>query len=178
MRRARAGCRAGLTRDPDRAIAVMDVLRGGTTCAATGRAESLYDLSPRTVAVLRALPRPVEATIFLYATGFATARAVAERTRAITGLLRELHPAFTRYAGGTLQRRGDRSGSRSPARRGAMQRVRHRRLRDAQGGRVHVGTRSKVVTWEDLVEPELDLDGEPGPALHAWRARRRFLRRS
>ena len=39
---------------------------GATTSAATGRAASLYALSDRTVAVLRALPRPVEATIFLY----------------------------------------------------------------------------------------------------------------
>ena len=37
------------------------------------------------------------------------------------------------------------------------------------------GTRSQVVTWEDLVEPELDLDGEPSPALHAWRGEAAFL---
>ena len=84
------------------AIAVMvNVLAGRHFARGDWTRESLYDLSPRTVAVLRALPRPVEATIFLYANRDSDkARSVAERTRAITGLLRELTQRFTRYGGG------------------------------------------------------------------------------
>ena len=37
------------------------------------------------------------------------------------------------------------------------------------------GARSKVVTWEDLVEPEVDADGEPRPAMRAWRGEAAFL---
>ena len=86
------------------AIAVMTFyLSGRHYVRGDWTRESLYDLSPRTVAVLRALPRPVEATIFLYADREAR-DAVAERTRAITGLLRELTQRFSRDAGGSSAR--------------------------------------------------------------------------
>jgi ABC-2 type transport system permease protein len=138
---------------------------------------SLYDLSPRTTAVLRALPRPVEATIFLYADRDSEkARAVAERTRAITGFVRELAQRFTRYAGGrfsAVEVDPDRDRQRAE---GAMQRYGIGPTEMQQGVVVFTSAeRSKVVTWDDLVEPELDLDGEPGPALHAWRGEAAFL---
>ena len=68
------------------AIAIMlNVLAGRHFARGDWTRESLYDLSPRTVAVLRALPRPVEATVFLYANRDSDrAHAIAERTRAIT----------------------------------------------------------------------------------------------
>src|SRR5262245_42534398 len=123
---------------------------------------SIYDLSPRTIAVLRALPRPVEATIFLYADrDSAKAQATAERTRAITGFVRELAQRFTRYAGGRFSATvvdPDRDRQRAE---GAMQRYGIGAYEMQQGVIVFVsGSRSKVITWDDLVEPELDLDGE------------------
>jgi ABC-2 type transport system permease protein len=160
------------------AIAVMTlVLSGRHYVRGDWTRGSLYDLSPRTVAVLRALPRPVEATIFLYADrDSARAHAVAERTRAITGFLRELTQRFTRYAGGkfsAVEIDPDRDRQRAE---GAMQRYGIGPYEMQQGVVVFTsGTRSQVVTWEDLVEPELDLDGEPGPALHAWRGEAAFL---
>jgi ABC-2 type transport system permease protein len=138
---------------------------------------SLYDLAPRTIAVLRALPRPVEATVFLYADRDSEkARAVAERTRAITGFVRELTQRFTRYGGGrfsAVEIDPDRDRQRAE---GAMHRYGIGPYEMQQGVVVFTsGTRSKVVTWEDLVEPELDLDGEPSPALQAWRGEAAFL---
>jgi ABC-2 type transport system permease protein len=138
---------------------------------------SLYDLAPRTIAVLRALPRPVEATIFLYADRDSEkARATAERTRAITGFVRELSQRFTRHGGGrfsAVEVDPDRDRQRAE---GAMRRYGIGPYEMQQGVVVFTsGARSKVVTWEDLVEPELDLDGEPGPALHAWRGEAAFL---
>ena len=160
------------------AIAVMTlVLSGRHFVRGDWTRRSLYDLSPRTVAVLRALPRPVEATIFLYADrDSARAHAVAERTRAITGFLRELTQRVTRYAGGkfsAVEIDPDRDRQRAE---GAMRRYGIGPYEMQQGVVVFTsGTRSQVVTWEDLVEPELDLDGEPSPALHAWRGEAAFL---
>ncbi len=37
------------------------------------------------------------------------------------------------------------------------------------------GARSKVITEEDLVESEVDADGEPGPTIHAWRGEAAFV---
>ncbi|HXT99807.1 MAG TPA: Gldg family protein [Polyangia bacterium] len=160
------------------AIAVMvNVLAGRHFARGDWTRESLYDLSPRTAAVLRALPRPVEATIFLYANRDSDkAHAVAERTRAVTGLLRELTQRFTRYAGGrfhAVEVDPDRDPQRAE---GAMTAYGIGAYEMSQGVVVFVsGNRSKVVNWEDLVEPELDLDGEPGPTLHAWRGEAAFL---
>ena len=160
------------------AIAVMvNVLAGRHFARGDWTRESLYDLSPRTVAVLRALPRPVDATIFLYANRDSDkARAVAERTRAITGLLRELTQRFTRYAGGRF-RAVEVDPDRDPQRaEGAMTAYGIGAYEMGQGVVVFTsGNRSKVVSWDDLVEPELDLDGEPGPALRAWRGEAAFL---
>ena len=139
--------------------------------------ESFYDLSPRTVAVLRALPRPVEATIFLYADRDSDkAHAVAERTRAITGLLRELTQRFTRDAGGrfhAVEVDPDRDPQRAE---GAMKKYGIGAYEMGQGVVVFTsGNRTKVVNWEDLVEPELDIEGEPSPTLRAWRGEAAFL---
>jgi ABC-2 type transport system permease protein len=160
------------------AIAVMlNVLAGRHFARGDWTRDSLYDLSPRTVDVLRALPRPVEATIFLYGNRDSDkAHAVAERTRAITGLLRELTQRFTRYGGGrftAVEVDPDRDPQRAE---GAMQRFGIGAYEMDQGVVVFTsGNRSKVVNWEDLVEPELDVDGEPSPALHAWRGEAAFL---
>ncbi len=37
------------------------------------------------------------------------------------------------------------------------------------------GSRSKVVTEDDLIEPEVDADGQTGPAIHAWRGEAAFV---
>src|SRR6185369_10438956 len=103
-------------------------------------------------------------------------RAVAERTRAITGLLRELTQRFTRDAGGrfhAVEIDPDRDPQRAE---GAMKKFGIGPYEMGQGVVVFTsGSRSKVVTWDDLVEPELDVDGEPGPALRAWRGEAAFL---
>jgi ABC-2 type transport system permease protein len=160
------------------AIAVMiNVLAGRHFVRGDWTRESLYDLSPRTVAVLRALPRPVEATIFLYADRDSDkARVAAERTRAITGLLRELTQRFTRDAAGrfhAVEVDPDRDPQRAE---GAMKKYGIGPYEMGQGVVVFTsGNRSKVVNWEDLVEPELDAEGAPAPALHAWRGEAVFL---
>jgi hypothetical protein len=159
-------------------IAIMvNVLAGRHFARGDWTRESLYDLSPRTVAVLRSLPRPVEATIFLYANRSSDrAHAAAERTRAITGLLRELTQRFTRYGGGrftAVEVDPDRDPQRAE---GAMTKYGIGAYEMDQGVVVFTsGNRSKVVNWEDLVEPELDPEGEPGPALRAWRGEAAFL---
>jgi ABC-2 type transport system permease protein len=160
------------------AIAVMiNVLAGRHFVRGDWTRESLYELSPRTVAVLRALPRPVDATIFLYADRDSDkGRAMAERTRAITGLLRELTQRFTRDAAGrfhAVEVDPDRDPQRAE---GAMKKYGIGPYEMGQGVVVFTsGNRSKVVSWEDLVEPELDPEGAPAPALRAWRGEAVFL---
>jgi len=56
--------------------------------------DRLYALSDRTVAVMRTLPRPVEATIFYYP------KRDSEQARAVGGLVRELVARLERYAPG------------------------------------------------------------------------------
>src|SRR4029079_10287730 len=76
------------------AIAVMtQILAGRHTLRGDWTRASLYALSPRTTSVLEALPRPVEATIFLYP------QRDSERARAIAGLLRELVARCERVGG-------------------------------------------------------------------------------
>jgi ABC-2 type transport system permease protein len=36
------------------------------------------------------------------------------------------------------------------------------------------GARAKVVTWEDLIEPDIDADGDTGAAIRAWRGEAAF----
>ena len=153
------------------AIAVMaQILAGRHTLRGDWTRSSLYELSPRTVSVLEALPRPVEVTIFLYP------KRDAERARAITGLLRELVERCTRTAGGRFHAQfvdPDREPQRAEA---ASRQHGIGAYEMGQGAILFTsGERSKVVTWEDLVEPELDADGEPSPALHAWRGEAAFL---
>ena len=103
---------------------------------------------------------------------------LAERARARSpGCCASWSSAFARDGGRALSRPVRRSRSRSAARRGgepaatASARTRWGRARSCS----RRATRSKVVTWEDLVEPELDADGEASPALHAWRGEAAFL---
>jgi len=131
---------------------------------------SLYDLSPRTVGVLEALPRPLEATIFLYP------QRDSERARAIAGLLRELVERCRRVAGDNFHAEfvdPDRDPQRAEA---ASRKYGIGAYEMGQGAIVFSsGARSKVVTWEDLVEPELDAEGDATPALHAWRGEDAFV---
>ena len=126
---------------------------------------SLYALSPRTVArAARAAPAGRGDDLPLPEPRFGQG-ARGERTRAITGLLRELTERFTRDAGGRFHAVDDRSRSRPAARRGAREAATASAPYEMGQGVVVFtsGDRSKVVTWEDLVEPELDAEGEPAP---------------
>ena len=153
------------------AIAIMtQVLAGRHTLRGDWTRASLYALSPRTTGVLEALPRPVDVTIFLYP------KRDSERARATAGLLRELVERATRVAGGRFRAvfvDPDREPQRAEA---ASRRYGIGAYEMGQGAIVFTsGPRSKVVTWEDLVEPELDADGEATPALHAWRGEAAFV---
>jgi ABC transporter family protein/ABC-2 family transporter len=144
-------------------LAGRHYLRGDWTRA------SLYALSPRTTSVLETLPRQVDVTIFLYP------KRDSERARAITGLLHELVERCVRVAGDKFHAEfvdPDRDPQRAEA---AGRRHGIGAYEMGQGAIVFTsGARSKVVTWEDLVEPELDADGEATPALHAWRGEAAF----
>jgi len=153
------------------AIAVMtQILAGRHYLRGDWTRSSLYELSPRTVSVLRSLPRPVEVTIFLYP------KRDSERARAVTGLLRELVERCARTAGDRFHAQfvdPDREPQRAEA---ASRRYGIGAYEMGQGAILFTsGERSKVVTWEDLVEPELDAEGEASPALHAWRGEAAFL---
>jgi ABC-2 type transport system permease protein len=145
------------------AIAARHFVRGDWTRA------SLYALSERTVALLRDLPRPVEATVFLYP------KRDSERARTIVGLERELLERFTREAGGKFHAElvdPDRAPDRAEA---AAKRYGIGPYEMGQGVVVFTsGGRAKVVTESDLVESEVDAEGEPGPAIHAWRGEAAF----
>jgi len=153
------------------AIAVMtQLLAGRHYLRGDWTRQSLYALSPRSTSVLEALPRPVEVTIFLYP-GRDT-----ERARAITGLLRELVERCRRVAGDRFHAEfvdPDRDPQRAEA---ASRRHGIGAYEMGQGAIVFTsGARSKVVTWEDLVEPEFDAEGDATPALHAWRGEEAFV---
>ena len=131
---------------------------------------SLYALSDETVAVLRELPRPVEATVFLYP------KRDSERARTVAGFVRELTERFSRASHGLFHAElvdPDRAPERAEA---AAKRYGIGAYEMGQGAIVFTsGGRSKVVTEEDLVEPEVDADGEPGPAIAAWRGEAAFV---
>ena len=153
------------------AIAVMtQILAGQHYLRGDWTRASLYDLSPRTTSVLRSLPRPVEATIFVYPLRD------SERSRAITGLLRELVERCRRVAGDRFAAQfvdPDRDPQRAEA---ASRRYGIGAYEMGQGAIVFAsGARSKVVTWEDLVESELDEEGDATPALRAWRGEDAFV---
>jgi ABC-2 type transport system permease protein len=130
----------------------------------------LYALSDETVAILRSLPRPVDATIFLYP------RRDSERARTISGLVRELAERCARQAGGKFRVEivdPDRAPERAEA---AGRKYGIGAFDLGQGAIVFTsGGRAKVVTETDLVEPEVDAQGEPGPALRAWRGESAFV---
>jgi ABC-2 type transport system permease protein len=132
--------------------------------------DRLYALSDRTVSVLRALPRDVQATVFLYP-GRDT-----EQGRALAGLVRELGERF----GGTAPARFHLDvidPDRDPARVEAAQKKYAVSAADMNEGVVVFTSagRVRVVTRADLVDPEIAPDGTPGPAIHAWKGEEAFL---
>jgi ABC-2 type transport system permease protein len=131
---------------------------------------SLYALSGKTVALLRDLPRSVEATVFLYP------KRDSERARLIAGLVRELAERCVRSSDGRFRFEvvdPDRAPERAEA---AAKRYRIGAYEMGQTVVIFTsGARSKVVTEDDLVEPEVDADGDPGPALAAWRGEAAFV---
>jgi ABC-2 type transport system permease protein len=132
--------------------------------------DRLYALSDRTVAILRALPRDVTATVFFYP------RRETEQARAIAGFVRELGARFTRYAPDRFHLEvvdPDRDPVRAET---AMKRFGVNAADLGQGIVVVTsGGRSKVITRDDLVDPEIDPSGAPGPALHAWKGEGAFV---
>ncbi len=145
-------------------VAARHFARGDWTRA------SLYALSDKTVAVLRALPRPVTATVFLYP------KRESERARTIAGLVRELAERCAQASDGRFQVEmvdPDRAPERAEA---AAKRYGIGAYEMGQGAVVFTsGGRAKVVTEDDLVSPEVDADGEPSPAIHAWRGEAAFV---
>ncbi len=145
-------------------IAARQFVRGDWTRG------SLYALSDESVNVLANLPRPVTATIFLYP------KRDSERARAIGGFVRELTERFTRQSNGRFQAEvidPDRAPDRAEA---ATRRYGIGAYEMGQGVVIFTsGARSKVVTEDDLVEPEVDADGSPGPAIHAWKGEAAFV---
>jgi ABC-2 type transport system permease protein len=131
---------------------------------------SLYALSDKTVAVLRTLPRSVDATIFLYP------RRDGERARLVAGLVRELAERCARFSGGRFRFEivdPDRAPDRAEA---AAQRYGIGAYDLGKTIAVFTaGTRSKVVTEDDLIEPEVDPDGQLGPGFAAWRGEAAFV---
>jgi hypothetical protein len=130
----------------------------------------LYALSDKTVAILRDLPRPVEATIFAYP------KRDSERARTIAGFVRELSERCARQAGGRFQTEvvdPDRAPERAEA---AAKKYGINAFDLGQGAIVFTsGGRAKVVTESDLIEPEIGPDGEPSPALRGWRGEAAFV---
>jgi ABC-2 type transport system permease protein len=132
--------------------------------------DSLYALSDKTVAVMRTLPRPVEATVFFYP------RRDSEEARTLARLIRELTERLGRYA-------PDRfhtvlvDPDREPARAEAAARRYGIGEADMNDGVVVLtsGPRSKFLTRADLVEPEVNAEGEPQPTLRAWKGEGAFV---
>jgi hypothetical protein len=131
--------------------------------------QSLYALSERTIAIVRALPRPVDVTVFMYSSRG------SERTRAIDGYVHELLERIAAHAGGQFRAElvdPDRDPQRAEA---AVKRYGIGAYEMGQGAIIFAsGERSKVVTWEDLIEPDVNADGEAGPAIRAWRGEAAF----
>jgi ABC-type transport system involved in cytochrome c biogenesis permease component len=131
---------------------------------------SLYALSDKTAAILRNLPRPVEATVFL------GPRREGERARFVAGLVRELAERCAGASGGQF---GFEivDPVRAPDRAEAA--ARRYGIGAYDSGRIVVvftsGARAKVVTEDDLLDPQLDADGEPAPGLGAWRGEAAFV---
>ena len=145
-------------------IAARHYVRGDWTARRSTRSPT------RQSRVLRELPRPVEATVFLYP------KRDSERARADRRLRARADRALACANRAGCSTPSRRSRSRARSRRGGGQALRHRRLRDgAGGGRLRLGRALEVVTEDDLVEPEIDADGEPGPAIPAWRGEAAFV---
>jgi ABC-2 type transport system permease protein len=129
----------------------------------------LYALSGQTTAVLRDLPRPVAATVFVYP------RRDDERARLVAGLVRELAERCVRASGGRFSFEvvdPDRAPERAEA---AAKRYGVGAYDMGQTVVVFTaGARSKVVTEDALIDPELDADGAPQPGWRAWRGEAAF----
>jgi ABC-2 type transport system permease protein len=139
-------------------IAARHYVRGDWTRA------RLYELSDKTTAVLRTLPRPVDVTVFRYP------NRGAERGRAVAALLRELLERARQYGGARLHVAyvdPDREPGRAEA---AAKRFGIGAYELSQGVVVLAsGTRSRVLTEDDLVESEVDAEGEARPTIRAWK---------
>jgi hypothetical protein len=146
------------------AVAGRHFFRGDWTRA------QLYALSDKTIAILRELPRPVDVTIFMYP------KRDSERARTIGGLVRELAERCARQAGGALRIQvvdPDRQPERAEA---AAKKYGIGAFDLGQGAIVFTsGDRAKVVTESDLVQPQVDAEGDPGPALRGWRGEAAFV---
>ncbi|HZL21252.1 MAG TPA: GldG family protein, partial [Polyangia bacterium] len=129
----------------------------------------LYALSDQTAAMLRGLPRPVAATVFVYP------RRDDERARLVAGLVRELAERCAHSSGGRFSFEvvdPDRAPERAEA---AAKRYGIGAFDMGQTVVVFTsGARSKVVTEDALVDPELDADGAPRPGVRAWRGEAAF----
>jgi ABC-2 type transport system permease protein len=132
--------------------------------------DRLYALSPKTVSVLRALPRDVNATVFFYP------KRDSEQGRAVAGLLRELTERFQRYAPARFHVEMV-DPDRYPERAEAAQKRYGVSPYDMDQGVVVLasGSRSKFLTRDDLMDPMVDESGQPGPAIRAWKGEGAFL---
>ena len=155
------------------AIAVMvnylggrHYLRGDWTRA------GIYALSDKTVSVLRSLPRPVDAYVFLYP------RRDGERARALSGMVRELCDRFSRYAPDRF-RVEIIDPDRSPVRAEVMQKKYGiGAFEMGEGVVIFVsGDQSRFLTRDDLVDYDLEgeMNGEPGGHLRAWKGEPAFV---
>jgi ABC-2 type transport system permease protein len=134
----------------------------------------LYQVSDKSVSVLRHLPRRVDAYVFLYP------RRESEDARALGGMLRELCDRFARYAPDRFHAEII-DPDRNPARAEAMQKKYGVGAYEmGQGVVIFVsGKQSKFLTRDDLVD--YDLEGEPeetpdaGGRLRAWKGEPAFV---
>jgi ABC-2 type transport system permease protein len=132
--------------------------------------DRLYELSPKTVSVLRALPRDVNATVFFYP------KRDSEQGRAVAGLLRELTERLQRYAPARFHVEMV-DPDRNPERAEAAQKRYGVSPYDMDEGIVVLtsGSRSKFLTRDDLMDPMVDESGQPGPAIRAWKGEGAFV---
>jgi ABC-2 type transport system permease protein len=112
----------------------------------------LYSLSPKTVAVMQALPRPVSVTVFLYP------RRESEEDRAVASLLRELLLRLQRHAGDRLLVEYV-DPDRAPERAEQARRTHGISPHELSQGVVVVssGARARFIPRDDLADEELDL---------------------
>ncbi|HET6146786.1 MAG TPA: Gldg family protein [Polyangia bacterium] len=147
-------------------LAGRHYLRGDWTRA------RLYALSGKTVSVLRTLPRPVDAYVFLYP------RRDSERARALGGMVRELCDRFTRYAPERFHVEII-DPDRNPARAEAMQKKYGIGAYEMGEGVVIfvAGGQSRFLTRDDLVDYDLEaeISGAPGGHLKAWKGEAAFV---